>query len=110
MFAAFAIESPEMLSSMHILPDWMDFYSAKLDDASPAHEQKLLAQKKDALATIKQYDRDQLDREGQLSYDTLTYYLQIQVDGAAFDKYNFPVNQMQGMQVRCRTSWSRCTW
>jgi uncharacterized protein (DUF885 family) len=98
VFAAFAIESPEMLSSMRILPSWMDFYSAKLDDASPAHEQKMLDQIKDSLATLKQYDRSTLDREGQLSYDTLAYFLQIQADGEAFSKHDFPVNQMQGVQ------------
>ena len=32
----FAVDSPEMLSSMRILPGWMDFYGDKLDDASPA--------------------------------------------------------------------------
>jgi uncharacterized protein (DUF885 family) len=98
VFAAFAIDSPEMLSSMRILPGWADFYSAKLDDASPAHEQKLLDLTKDSLATIKQYDREKLDSEGRLSYDTLTYFLQIQADGEAYDKHNFPVNQMQGVQ------------
>ncbi|SHN32434.1 Uncharacterized conserved protein, DUF885 familyt [Duganella sacchari] len=98
VFAAVAIDSPEMLSSMRILPGWLDFYSSKLDDASPAHEQKALELVKNSLATIKQYDREKLDREGQLSYDTLAYYLQIQVDGEAFNKYDFPVNQMQGVQ------------
>lgn len=98
VFAAFAIDSPEMLSSMRILPGWADFYSAKLDDASPAHEQKMLDLTKDSLATIKQYDREKLDSEGRLSYDTLTYFLQIQADGEAYDKHNFPVNQMQGVQ------------
>lgn len=98
IFAAFAIESPEMLSSMRILPGWLDFYSAKLDDASPAHEQRMLELAKDGLATLKQYDRESLDREGRLSYDTLKYFLQIQADGEAFSKHDFPVNQMQGVQ------------
>jgi uncharacterized protein (DUF885 family) len=98
VFATFAIESPEMLSSMRILPGWLDFYSAKLDDASPAHEQKMIDQVNDGLATIKQYDREKLDREGRLSYDTLTYFLQIQADGEAYSQHDFPVNQMQGVQ------------
>src|SRR4051812_28385490 len=40
-FAQFAFDSPQMLSSMRILPSWADFYSDKLDDASPAHEQQI---------------------------------------------------------------------
>ena len=98
VFAAFAIESPETLSSLRILPGWMDFYSAKLDDASPAHEQKMLNQMKDGLATIKRYDREKLGREGQLSYDTLSYFLQMQVDGEAFSKHEFPAKQIHGVQ------------
>jgi uncharacterized protein (DUF885 family) len=98
LFAAFAIESPEMLSSMRILPGWADFYSAKLDDASPARERKLIEQLKVDLDTLKRYDRGALDREGQLSYDTLAFFLQNQADGEAFEFHNFPVNQMQGVQ------------
>jgi uncharacterized protein (DUF885 family) len=98
VFAAFALDSPEMLSSLRILPGWADFYSARLDDASPAHEQKMITLVSDSLATIKRYDREKLDREGQLSYDTLTYFLQIQADGEPFSKHDFPVNQMQGVQ------------
>jgi uncharacterized protein (DUF885 family) len=98
VFAAFAVQSPEMLSSMRVLPGWADFYSAKLDDASPEHERKLTEQLKADLATLKQYDRAALDREGQLSYDVLDYFLQIQADGEPYEFHNFPINQMQGMQ------------
>ena len=98
VFAVFALDSPEMLSSMRILPDWADFYSARLDDVSPAHERKLTEQLKADLATLKRYDRNALDREGQLSYDVLAYFMQIQVDGEAYQFHNFPVNQMQGEQ------------
>ena len=98
VFAAFAIDSPEMLSSLRILPSWADFYSAKLDDASPAHEQKVFSLFKDSLATLNQYDRAQLDREGQLSYDTLDFYLRIQVEGEPYLRHDFPVNQMFGVQ------------
>lgn len=98
VFAAFAIDSPEMLSSLRILPSWADFYSAKLDDASPAHEQKVIGLFKDSLSTLHQYDRAQLDREGQLSYDTLEFFLRIQVEGEPYLRHDFPINQMQGVQ------------
>ncbi|HMM67554.1 MAG TPA: hypothetical protein PKC03_11480 [Dokdonella sp.] len=33
VFAQFALENPQMLSGMRILPSWADFYSDKLNDA-----------------------------------------------------------------------------
>jgi uncharacterized protein (DUF885 family) len=98
VFASFALDSPELLSSLRILPGWLDFYSAKLDDASPAHEKKMTALVKNELAVLDQYDRKALDREGQLSYDTLHQFLQLQADGEPFSQHDFPLNQMAGMQ------------
>jgi len=97
-FAQFALQSPQMLSSMRILPPWADFYGDKLDDASPAHEQlmaEMIRKDHDVLAS---YDRSALDRSGQLSYDVLEYFLRIQLEGDKFRDYDFPVNQMFGVQ------------
>ena len=98
VFASFALDSPEMLSSMRILPSYLDFHSTKLDDVSPAQAEKTAQDFRDGLATLKAYDRSALDREGQLSYDTLAYFLQVQVDGDAYRLHGFPVNQMHGLQ------------
>lgn len=98
MFAQFALDSPEMLSSMRILPSWLDFYSNKFDDASPAHDAKQMQLMKDDHTMLLQYDRSKLDHEGQLSYDVLEYFLRIQVEGNQFRNYDFPVNQMNGVQ------------
>ncbi len=99
VFAQFALDSPEMLSSMRILPPSLDFYSDKFDDASVAHEAKQAQLVKDDHAILLQYDRSKLDREGQLSYDVLEYFLRIQVEGDQFRDYSFPVNQMFGIQT-----------
>ncbi|SFF57049.1 Uncharacterized conserved protein, DUF885 familyt [Duganella sp. CF458] len=98
VFAAYAIDSPEMLSSMRILPGWLDFYSKKLDDASPAHSAKQLAQLKQDLAVLESYSTEGLDAEGKLSYDTLRFFLKSQVEGEPFIDHGFPVNQMMGVQ------------
>ena len=98
VFAQFALDSPEMLSSMRILPPSLDFYSDKFDDASVAHEAKQVQLIKDDHAMLLQYDRSKLDRQGQLSYDVLEYFLRIQVEGDQFRDYDFPVNQMFGIQ------------
>ena len=98
VFAKFALRSPEMLSYMRILPAWMDFYSDDLADASLAEEELGAAMVKENLETLRRYDRSSLDREGQLSYDVLENFLANQVAGDAFRGYDFPVNQMQGIQ------------
>jgi uncharacterized protein (DUF885 family) len=98
VFAEFALDSPELLSSLRVLPGWLDFYSGKLDDVSPAHDRKMMDRMKEDLATLDSYDRADLDREGKLSYDTLRYFLETQVEGEPFMNHGFPVNQMMGIQ------------
>lgn|GEM_PF-5062350 len=98
MFAEYALHSPELLSTLRILPSSLDFYSNKLDDASPAHELKLARMVKDNYAMLQRYDRGALDRPGQLSYDVLGFFLSMQVEGEPFRFHDFPVNQMEGIQ------------
>ncbi|MGA8278340.1 MAG: DUF885 domain-containing protein [Rhodanobacteraceae bacterium] len=98
VFAEFAFDSPQLLSSMRILPPWLDFYSDDLDDASPAHAARLADMVRRDEAMLHRYDRSALDREGRLSYDVLDYFLKMQVEGDRFRDDDFPVNQMFGVQ------------
>jgi uncharacterized protein (DUF885 family) len=98
VFAKFALQSPELLSNMRILPPWADFYSSKLDDASPRHEAEMADIVRADVETLHRYDRNALNREGQLSYDVLDYFLSTQVEGDPFRDHDFPVNQMFGVQ------------
>jgi len=98
VFGQFALQSPELLSNMRILPAWADFYSDKLDDASPAHEAAMAEMIKQDVDILHRYDRSALDRDGQLSYDVLDYFLSVQVEGDRFRDHDFPVNQMAGIQ------------
>ena len=98
VFAEFALQSPELLSNMRILPPWADFYSDDLDDASPAHEAELAEMTKGDVDTLHRYDRAALDAKGQLSYDVLEYFLSIQVEGDKYRDHDFPVNQLSGIQ------------
>jgi len=66
VFGEFALQSPEMLSNMRILPPWLDFYSDKFDDASPAHEAEMAQMVKGDVEVLHRYDRNALDRDGQL--------------------------------------------
>ena len=98
VFAKSALDSPELLSSLRILPRWLDFYGNDLDDASPAADKKAADKERDAYSTLRRYDRSPLDHESQLSYDTLAYYLRLQVEGDVWRQHDFPVNQMFGVQ------------
>jgi uncharacterized protein (DUF885 family) len=98
VFGQFALQSPQMLSSMRILPAWADFYSDKLDDASIEHSNEMEAMVKADLDTLHRYDRSALDDEGKLSYDALEFFLADQVEGQKFRYNDFPVNQMFGVQ------------
>jgi uncharacterized protein (DUF885 family) len=98
VFGQFALQSPQMLSSMRILPPWADFYSDKLDDASIAHSDEMETMVKADLDMLHRYDRSALDDEGKLSYDALEFFLADQVEGQQFRYNDFPVNQMFGVQ------------
>lgn len=96
-FAAHALKSPELMSRLRVLPGWLDFQNARLDDESPGRKAEIYQDMRDNLAMLDRYDRNELDREAQLSYDTLHYYLSNQVEGERFQLLEFPVNQVHGL-------------
>jgi uncharacterized protein (DUF885 family) len=96
VFAKFAVDSPEMLSSMRILPQWLDWYSDDLGDRSLAHDEAMGALMRGELATLQSYDRASL--KDQTSYDVLEYFLANTVEGHQFKFHNYPLNQISGQQ------------
>jgi uncharacterized protein (DUF885 family) len=96
VFARFALDRPQMLSSLRVLPGWIGFYADDLDDASPAQTERDAQRVRDDLATLHRYDRAALDENGRLSYDALEYFLRIQADGERFRYHDFPVSQLFG--------------
>ncbi|MBB5206841.1 DUF885 domain-containing protein [Chiayiivirga flava] len=98
VFIEFAVDNPEMLSSMRMLPPWLDWYEDDLADASPAKEDETFAKLRDDYATLKRYDRADLDADTQVSYDMLDYFLGMQVEGERFRYHNYPLNQLFGVQ------------
>lgn len=99
VFLKFALDSPELLSSLRILESvGLRFHNDDLGDESPAHDQRQAARLKDDLETLRSYDRAQLVGEAQLSYDVMEYFLAMIVKGDRFRLHNFPVNQLFGVQ------------
>ena len=97
-FLQYAIDDPQMLSSMRILPPWLDWYSDELTDVSLARQDRLRQKLRDDLATLRSYDREALSEDGKLSYDVLEYFLAMQEEGDAFRFHNYPANQLFGFQ------------
>jgi uncharacterized protein (DUF885 family) len=98
VFMEYAIDDPELLSSMRMLPSWLDWYSDDLTDRSLAGEEKLQAKLREDLATLRSYDREALDEGRKLSYDILEYFLAIQQEGERFAHHTYPLNQLFGVQ------------
>jgi uncharacterized protein (DUF885 family) len=98
VFVEYALEDPELLSSLRILPAWANWYGDDLTDRSPAHAREMQAKVRRDLATLRAYDRDALDGPTRLSYDVLDYFLSIQADGERFALHDYPLNQLFGVQ------------
>ena len=98
VFGEYALEDPELMSGLRMLPPWLDWYSDDLTDASLAHQDALAAKVDADLATLRRYDRDALDEDARLSYDMLEYFLDIQAQGRPFQRHNHPLNQLFGVQ------------
>lgn len=98
VFAEYAFEDPQLLSSLRMLPPWLDWYSDDLSDLSLAQQEKLNQKVQNDLASLRSYDRASLDVDNQLNYDMLEYFLAIQVEGQKFQYHNYPLNQLFGLQ------------
>ena len=98
VFIEYALDDPELLSSLGMLPPWMNWYGDELTDRSPEQARALQEKLREDLATLRDYDRSDLDPGSQLSYDILEYFLAIQQDGERFYQHNYPLNQLFGVQ------------
>ena len=98
-FARFALDHPQLLSEIRLLPPPFDFYSTRLDDLSPEQERQEAVDAQNALHTLHRYDRASLAGEDALSYDVFAFSAQSKADGAAFVEHAFPVTQLYGPHV-----------
>lgn len=98
VFIEYALDDPELLSSMRMLPPWLNWYGDELTDRSPQRSREMQAKVRDDLATLREYDRAGLDEGTRLSYDILEYFLSIQQEGERFHQHDYPLNQLFGVQ------------
>ena len=98
VFAEYAFDDPELLTSLRMLPSWANWYGDDLTDRSPAREREMQAKLRADLATLREYDVDAMGDSTKLSRDVLEYFLQIQADGERFALHVHPLNPLFGVQ------------
>lgn len=98
VFMEYGFQDPQMMSSMRMLPSWMDWYSDDLTDQSLAQEKKLQDKLRADLQTLRQYDRAGMNEADALNYDMLEYFLALQAEGEKYAHHNYPLNQLFGIQ------------
>jgi uncharacterized protein (DUF885 family) len=99
-FIRFAAAHPSLMTGLGMLDGTpLDFYSDKLDDASPAGERKDLALAEGELKMLHSYKRDGMTAMAGMSYDVMDWFLTDMVEGQKqFARHDYPINQMSGFQ------------
>ena len=103
IFVEFAIDSPEMLSQMRMLPGWADWYADDLDSRDPAEAQEGIQMMREALETLRSYDIEDQTESQKLSTRILEWFLENNLRGEEFVYHNYPVNQLFGVQSNLPT-------
>lgn len=103
VFIEFALESPELLSNMRMLPAWADWYNDELDSRDPSGAEEDFEELRETLETLRSYDFDSQTESQQLSTRILDWFLENNLRGEEFMYHNYPVNQLFGVQSNLPT-------
>jgi uncharacterized protein (DUF885 family) len=96
-FFAQITRDPELISELGLAQVFgMD--NSQLTDVSDAYQLETYQLLQDQLDTLHAYDRAELTAGQQLSYDLFEWYLDDLLRGKEFRFYDYPVNQMLGVQ------------
>ena len=99
VFAETVFREPELLSSLGLVEQFgITGHSGKLNDESPAHQQRLIDRWKEDLQQLRQYPLNRQTPSQRLSTHVLDWFLQDQVEGEKWQWHNYPVNQLFGVQ------------
>ncbi|HLW34323.1 MAG TPA: DUF885 domain-containing protein, partial [Chthoniobacterales bacterium] len=90
---------PELLSQLGLVEQFgFTSHNGKLSDESPAHQQLQIDRWKKDLEQLHEYPLDKQTPSQKLSTHILEWFLKDQVDGEKWQDYNYPVNQLFGVQ------------
>ena len=97
VFLEFALESPELVTQLGI-PVLYDLSKDELTDVSDKKQWELLNKTKKNLETLRSYNRESQSKANLLNTDILDWFLATNVEGEPYFYYDYPVNQMFGVQ------------
>ena len=99
VFAETIFSEPELLSQLGLVEQFgITSHNGKLSDESPAHQQMVLERWKKDLTQLHEYPLDRQSPSQRLSTHVLDWFLKDQVEGEKWQDYNYPVNQLFGVQ------------
>jgi len=99
VFAEVLFSEPELLSSLGLVEQFgITGHNGKLNDESPAHQEKVAARWRSDLAQLRAYPLSRQTESQRLSTHVLDWFLARQVEGERFQYHDYPVNQLFGVQ------------
>jgi len=94
-FIELALQQPEIISQIG-LP--VRYFNNKFSDYSPESNIRINNLLERIHHTLQQYNYNRLNAQEKLSYDILNWYLADLISGKPYTYYNYPVNQLYGVQ------------
>ena len=99
VFLEFIFNEPELLSSIGLVEQFgITGHNGKLNDESPAHQQKQFELVRRDLEQLHKYPLAKQNKSQQLSTAVLDWFLTSQLDGEKWQWHDYPVNQLFGVQ------------
>lgn len=99
VFAEVIFSEPELLTQLGLVEQFgITGHNGKLSDESPAHQQKMIDRWKRDLQQLREYPLDKQTASQKLSTHVLDWFIKDQVEGEKWQDYNYPVNQLFGVQ------------
>ncbi len=97
VFVEFALKDPETVTQLGI-PVLYDMSKDELTDASDEKQWELFNKLKNDLATLRSYDFESQSEANKLNTQILAWFLDVQAQSEPYFYYDYPVNQMFGVQ------------
>jgi uncharacterized protein (DUF885 family) len=100
VFLELLLRHPMLLSQLRVLePYGIRSHNRKLDDFSVAFMQQESEAARTHLRTLRSYAPESQTADQRFSTEVLDWFLQNVVDGAPFQFHDYPLNQLDGVQV-----------
>ena len=99
VFAEVVFDHPELLSQLGLVEQFgFTSHNGKLDDESPAHQQREFDRWRRDVTQLLEYPLDRQSPSQKLSTHILEWFLRLQVEGEKWQWHDYPVNQLFGVQ------------